>query len=217
MGFRIAIINILCNVGKELAADTIGAFVKDHQIDGHIIFQQKVADGVHGNAQCLILGIAVYARGYEGKSHGFTPGLFCQLQSPLIAGSKERLLIFMPFLPAWTYSVDDILAGKPVSQCQLCTAGGAAPQGLTGLQQFRSCRPMDTTIHTTVPLQGGIGRIYYGVHLHFGNVISHDLNRHIITCFCFGILHRYLHYTIPVLDCQYTFHFSQRHKIINKC
>ena len=81
MGFRIAIINILCNVGKELAADTIGAFVKDHQIDGHIIFQQKVADGVHGNAQCLILGIAYMPEDRRGKATVSHPASFASCKA----------------------------------------------------------------------------------------------------------------------------------------
>ena len=63
------VINVLGDVGKQLAADLIRRAAKDHDIDRHVVVQQKLADSVHRHAERLILGIAKNAGGDQREGN----------------------------------------------------------------------------------------------------------------------------------------------------
>ena len=78
MHIYIVVINVLGDVGKQLAADLIRRAAKDHDIDRHVIVQQKFADSVHCHAQRLILRVAEDAGGDQREGHRLTAVLLRQ-------------------------------------------------------------------------------------------------------------------------------------------
>ena len=78
MHIYIVVINVLGDVGKQLAADLIRRAAKDHDIDRHVVVQQKLADSVHRHAKRLILWITKDAGGNQRKGDRFAAVLFRQ-------------------------------------------------------------------------------------------------------------------------------------------
>ena len=56
---HIVIVYVLGNVRIELTADLICLPVKDNDVDGHIVFKQKLADRINGNSERLVFRIAI--------------------------------------------------------------------------------------------------------------------------------------------------------------
>ena len=58
VGVHIVVVDVLGNVGKQLAADLVCLAVENDEVDRHVVVQQELADGVHRHAERLILGVA---------------------------------------------------------------------------------------------------------------------------------------------------------------
>jgi hypothetical protein len=78
MRVYIVVINILGDVGKQLAADLICRAAKDHNIDRHVVVQQELADSVYRHTKRLILGVTKDAGGDQRKGDRFAAVLLRQ-------------------------------------------------------------------------------------------------------------------------------------------
>lgn len=68
MFFHIPVIYVHCDVIKQLSANLICLSVKNNDIDHHLVFQQKFADGIDCNLQSLVFWIAVNTGGNQRKA-----------------------------------------------------------------------------------------------------------------------------------------------------
>ena len=74
--------------------------------------------------------------------------------------------------------VDDVPAGQPIGPRELCLPGPAAAEPAALRQQLRACGTVNAAIHPSAAQQRFIGGVDNGVHLHPGNIVSDDLQRH---------------------------------------
>ena len=172
------VINVLGDVGKQLAADLIRRAAKDHDIDRHVIVQQKLTDSVHRHAQRLILRVSEDAGGDQRKGDRFAAVLLRQRKAGAIAGGELFPLAALTAVPDRADGVDHILAGQPVSLGDLGIAGLAAAERPALGQQLWPRRAMDASIHTATTQQRFICRIDDGIHFHFCNIIANNFKRH---------------------------------------
>ena len=175
---HIPFIDIGGNIGKQRAANLISLPVKDHKIDHHVVFKQKIADGIHRSLERLILGIAVNAGGNERKRQRFAAVFLCQRKRRPVAGNQQFLLSALPAMPARPHRVNDVFAGQSIALCDLCAACFAPMQRFALRQQLRACGAVNAAIHPSAAQQRFIGGVDNGVHLHPGNIVSDDLQRH---------------------------------------
>ena len=178
MFFHIPVIYVHCDVIKQLSANLICLSVKNNDIDHHLVFQQKFADGIDCNLQSLVFWIAVNTGGNQRKGYRLTAIFFRQIQRCPITGFQKLLLPMPAIPPARTDCMDHIFAGQTVSLCNFCTAGFAAMQRTAFCKQFRSGRTMNAAVHTAATQKGRVGRIDNRINTHFCNIVSDKLQRH---------------------------------------
>ena len=175
---HIVIVDVLGNVGKELAADLIGGPVENHQIDRHLVLQQKFADGIHCHPQGLIFRIAIGAGGDQGEGHGFALLLFGQGKAFAVAGSQKLPLTAMAAVPHGAHGMDHVPAGQVIGGGDFGIAGPAAAQSAAFRQKLRPGGSVDGAVHSAAAQQGFLGGVDDGVHLHFGDIVSDDGKGH---------------------------------------
>ena len=113
-----------------------------------------MADGVDGDIQRLLPGIAGAVGGEQRKGHALAAVLIRQHESGQIAGGQQSTLVVTAVLPTRGDGVDHIFAGQAVGGSQPGAAGGA------------------------VARQKRIGGVDDGVHVHLGNVILDNMQGH---------------------------------------
>ena len=113
-----------------------------------------MADGVDGDIQRLLPGIAGAVGGEQRKGHALAAVLIRQHESGQIAGDQQSTLVVTAVLPTRGDGVDHIFAGQAVGGGQPGAAGGA------------------------VARQKRIGGVDDGVHVHLGNVILDNMQGH---------------------------------------
>ena len=183
MGVHIVVVDVLGDVGKQLAADLVGGAVENDQVDRHVAAQQELADGVHRHPQRLILGVAEDAGGDQRERHRFAVVRLGQRQARPIAGG-QLLPLAMPAASPHRYNgVNHIPAGETIGFCDLSLAGPAAAKPSALGQQLRPRRPVDAPIHPASAQQGLLGRVDNGVHGHFRDVVANDDKWHSVTNF----------------------------------
>ena len=95
-----------------------------------------------------------------------------------VAGNQQFLLSALPAMPARPHRVNDVFAGQSIALCDLCAACFAPMQRFALRQQLRACGAVNAAIHPSAAQQRFIGGVDNGVHLHPGNIVSDDLQRH---------------------------------------
>ena len=183
MGVHIVVVDVLGNVGEQLAADLVGLAVENNEVDCHVAAQQELADGVRRHPQRLILGVAEDAGGDQRERHCFTLMCLGQRQARPIAGGQLLPLAMSAASPHRPNGVNHIPAGEEVGFCDLGVAGFAAAKPSALGQQLRPCRTMDAPIHPAPAQQGLLGRVDNGVHGHFRDVVANDDKGHSVTNF----------------------------------
>ena len=143
VGVHIVVVDVLGNVGEQLAADLVGFAVENDEVDRHVVVQQKLADGVHRYAERLILGVAEDAGGDQRKGHRLAVMLFSQHKARSVAGDKLLPLAVAAAVPHGADGVDHILARQVVGIGDLGVAGLAAAQRPALGQQLRPRRAVD--------------------------------------------------------------------------
>ena len=142
------------------------------------MLQQKITDGVHRGRQRLVFRVAVIARGDQRKGDGCAAVFFRQRQCGPVAGDEPGLLAVLPAMPARADGVDDISARQTAAGRDPGLALGAAVQRAARRGQLRPGGAENGAADAAVPEQRRVGGADDGVHVHFGDVISHDLQRH---------------------------------------
>ena len=72
----IVVVDVLLHRGEQLAAHRQRVPVVEHQIHGQIVLHDVLRDGIHRNAESLLLGVAVVSAGQQRKSHALAV-VFC--------------------------------------------------------------------------------------------------------------------------------------------
>jgi len=72
----IMVVDVLLYRGEQLAAHSQRAPVVKHQIHGQVVLHDVLRDGIHCNAESLLLGVAVVSAGQQRKSHALAV-VFC--------------------------------------------------------------------------------------------------------------------------------------------
>ena len=156
-----------------------GVAGKHRQINLHFLHQKKIRYGAMGDFDGLILGIAVYAAGNQGKGDAFQflfPG---NIQAIAIAGIQKGGFAVAAALPYGPGGMDDIAGGQGIALGDHRMPGGAMADFFTFLfQLFRPGRRKNGAANPAARLQGRICGIDDGVHLHFCNILADDLKGH---------------------------------------
>jgi len=179
------VIDVAGNVVKQFFGQTVSAPVKHHQIDQHLVFQQKFAESGNGDLQGLVLGKTVIVGGDEGKGDGSAAMGQCQLQGFIITAAKQDFLSIAAAVPYRANGVDNVFGGKTESGGDGSVSHRNGADLLPGSQKLRTGFFVDAGIGTQSYHRPGIGGIDDGIHLHMGDVISHDLKGHVRTCLSF--------------------------------
>ena len=140
--------------------------------------KQKIPDGIHRHLQGLILGIAIHSRGDQGERHGFTLIGQSHFQRGAVCRDQQFPLPVAATLPDGTDGVNDKLCRQAVALRDLGLSRFAAAQGAALGQQLRSGGTVDSAVHASAAQQALVGGVDDGIHLHGGNIISHDIQGH---------------------------------------
>ena len=176
----VVVVDVLADVGIQAAARQEAGLVKQHEQHEHVLLGliQKLADGVHRDAEGLILGIAVGSGGDQREGEAFEAVLRGQAQAVGVAGRQQLTLPCQAAVPDGAHGVDDIAAGQAIAAGQLGLARLAAAQRAAFGQQPRPGRAVDGAVHTAAAQQRGPGRVDDGVYGKAGDVVPDDLNGH---------------------------------------
>ena len=175
------IVDVFGDIREQFTADLIGFPVKNDDIYRHIVLQQKFPDGVHRHAKRLIFWITVNAGGEQRERRRLAMVFLCQRKACPVAGNELFPFSIAAAAPHRTDGMNHILAGQAVRLCNLCFACHAAAQSPALCQQLRSCRPMDTAVHTSTAQKRFICRIDDSANLHFRNVVANNDKGHRFT------------------------------------
>src|SRR5579871_6246473 len=122
------------------------------QSEGDPLDERLVVDEAgaltHGNVCSFLQRVAVGAAADRRKSDRAKPPLHRQRQAVAIALGEQLRLFFRPTPPYGSHGVDDEAGRQPVAERDLRLAGAAAAQRAALLQQLRSRRTMDRTVHS---------------------------------------------------------------------
>lgn len=195
MRFNIVVIDVFRDVREQLAADLIGPAVKNDEIDRHVMLQQEGPDGIHCNAESLILRIAEDAGRNERERYGLAALLLCQPKTIPVAGDELFPLAILAAAPDRADGVDDVPAGQPIGPRELCLPDPAAAEPAALRQQLRSRRAMDAAVHAASAEEALVCRVDDGIHGHFCDVVADEKQGHGITSIT--VFELFVSYHIP--------------------
>ena len=148
------------------------------EVDRHVVFLQKRLNRLDGHLDRLRLGVAVYARGDQGKGHARAVMFSSQPQRIAVTGRQKRPLAVPAAPPDGAGRMDDIPAGEAVPARDLGLAGGSAVQRRAFLQKLRPCRAVNRAVHAAAAQQRGVRGVDDGVHGHPGDVVLNKQQGH---------------------------------------
>ena len=178
VGIHIVVVDVGGDIREQLVADLVRRAVENDDVHRHVVFSQKIADGVHRHPERPILGVAENAGGDQRKCHRLTAVLLRQRKARPVAGGELLPLAVLTAVPHGADGVDDVAARQAVRAGDLGLAGSAAAQRPALLEQLRPRRTVDAAIHAATAQQGFLRRVDNGVHAHFRDVIANNDKGH---------------------------------------
>ena len=126
----IVVVDIGGNVCEELIANLKRRAAENDEIHRHIVFCEKLTNGVYGDSERLIFGVAVNARGDQRKSYSFTAIRLCQRKASSIARGELFALATLTAVPYRADGVNHIFARQTVRARYLGVASLATAECL---------------------------------------------------------------------------------------
>ena len=124
----------------------------------------------------FLFGKSIYACADVGKSNALYPVLSSYLQRAAVSTGQQLRFSVTTIPPAGPNSMDDVFRRQQITPRDLCITRGTPVQRTALLQQLRTRRTVDGSIHPSSPQQRSVGSIHYGIYRQLRNVSLYQLN-----------------------------------------
>ena len=163
------------DIVKQLLTEGIGLLIEHADIDRQLVVEQELGDGLDGEFQHLILGVAIDARADQRKRHRLAVVFYGQFEGFQIAGAQDDALASKTPAPHGAGGVDDVLAGEVIPARDLGLAETEGREaGALGVQFFPG-DGMYGEVYAAVTDHFFVGGVDDGVYAHFGDVVADNL------------------------------------------
>ena len=92
----------------RMTAEQVASLIKDHQVHGHLLLQQKGSDHIHRRLQRLLPGIAISSGRDQREGNALAASFLRQRQAAAIAAAQKCFFPIRTTLPDGSNGMDHI-------------------------------------------------------------------------------------------------------------